>query len=122
LRDAVADAANVGAGLWFSYVFVLLYLSIAVGAITHLDLLLLNSVKLPFLNVELPLIGFFILGPFLLLIVHAYVLLHMSGLPAKSVTSAPNSNGRLQERRTRSACCASCRATSLCNSWPGRTK
>jgi hypothetical protein len=29
LRDAVADAANVGAGLWFSYVFVLLYLFIA---------------------------------------------------------------------------------------------
>ena len=83
LRDAVADAANVGAGLWFSYVFVLLYLSIAVGAITHLDLLLLNSVKLPFLNVELPLIGFFILGPFLLLIVQAYVLLHMVRLASK---------------------------------------
>jgi uncharacterized protein YjbI with pentapeptide repeats len=43
----------------------------------------LKSVKLPFLNVELPLIGFFVLGPLLFLIVHAYVLLHMVRLATK---------------------------------------
>jgi hypothetical protein len=83
LRDAVVDAANVGAGLWFSYLFVLLYLAIAVGAVTHRDLLFVNPVKLPFLNVELPLKGFFVLGPVLLLIVHAYVLLHLVRLAGK---------------------------------------
>jgi uncharacterized protein YjbI with pentapeptide repeats len=76
LRAAVIDAAGVGAGLWFSYVFVLLYLLIATGSITHRDLLLENPIKLPFLSVDLPLIGFFVLGPLLFLIVHAYVLLH----------------------------------------------
>ena len=76
LRAAVIDAASVGAGLWFSYLFVLLYLLIATGGITHRDLLLENPIKLPFLSVELPLIGFFVLGPLLFLIVHAYVLLH----------------------------------------------
>jgi uncharacterized protein YjbI with pentapeptide repeats len=76
LRTAVVDAAGVGAGLWFSYVFVLMYLLIAVGSVTHRDLFLENAVKLPFINVDLPLIGFFVLGPLLFLIVHAYVLLH----------------------------------------------
>jgi uncharacterized protein YjbI with pentapeptide repeats len=83
LRDAVVDAAGVGAGLWFSYLFVLFYFAIAVGAVTHRDLLLENSVKLPFLNVELPLKAFFILGPLVFLTVHAYVLLHFVLLAGK---------------------------------------
>ena len=31
LRDAVVDAAAVSSGLWFSYLFLILYLAIAVG-------------------------------------------------------------------------------------------
>jgi len=38
---------------------------------------------LPFLNVDLPLIAFFLLGPLLLLIVHTYVLLHFALLAGK---------------------------------------
>jgi len=68
------DAAGVG--LWFSYIFVLLYLLIAAGSFTHRDLFLENPVKLPFLNVDLPLVGFFVFGCLLLQIVHAYVLVH----------------------------------------------
>jgi uncharacterized protein YjbI with pentapeptide repeats len=76
LRDAVVDAAAVSAGLWLSYLFVLFYLAIAVGGITHRDLFLVNPVKLPFLSIELPLVVFYALAPALFLIVHAYVLLH----------------------------------------------
>jgi uncharacterized protein YjbI with pentapeptide repeats len=83
LRDAVVDAASVGAGLWISYLFALFYLAIAAGAVTHRDLLLESPVKLPFLNVELPLKAFFILGPLVFLIVHAYVLLHFVLLAGK---------------------------------------
>jgi uncharacterized protein YjbI with pentapeptide repeats len=83
LRTAVVDAAGVGYGLWFSYLFVLLYFAIATGAVTHRDLLLENSVKLPFLNVELPLKAFFILGPLIFLVVHTYVLLHFLLLAGK---------------------------------------
>jgi hypothetical protein len=83
LRDAVVDAAGVGVGLWLSYLFVLFYFAIAAGAVTHRDLLLQNPVKLPFLNVELPLKAFFILGPLVFLIVHAYVLLHFVLLAGK---------------------------------------
>jgi uncharacterized protein YjbI with pentapeptide repeats len=83
LRTAVVDAAGVGAGLWFSYLFVLLYLLIAVGGITHHDLFLENPVKLPFVNVDLPPVGFFVLGPLLFLFAHAYVLLHFVLLSSK---------------------------------------
>jgi uncharacterized protein YjbI with pentapeptide repeats len=83
LRAAVVDAASVGAGLWLSYLFVLLYLLIAVGSVTHRNLFLEDPVKLPFLGVDLPLVGFFVLGPGLFLIVHAYVLLHLVLLGSK---------------------------------------
>src|SRR5215470_8175461 len=76
LRDSVVDSAAVAAGLWFSYLFVLLYLLVAVGSVTQRNLLFESPVRLPFLNVDLPLLGFFILGPLLFLVVHAYVLLH----------------------------------------------
>ena len=42
-----------------------------------------SAVKLPFLNVELPLKAFFILGPLVFLVVHAYVLLHFLLLAGK---------------------------------------
>ena len=83
MRNAVVDAAGVGTGLWLSYLFVLFYFAIAAGAVTHRDLLLENPVKLPFLNVELPLKAFFVLGPLVFLIVHAYVLLHFVLLAGK---------------------------------------
>ena len=86
LRTAVVDAAAVGAGLWLSYLFVLLYLLIAAGGVRHEDLFFESPVKLPFLNIDLPLKGFFILGPPLFLIVHAYVLLHFAMLSNKVAT------------------------------------
>jgi hypothetical protein len=83
LREAVVDAASVSAGLWLSYLFALFYFAVAAGAVMHRDLLLESPVKLPFLNVELPLKAFFILGPLVFLIVHAYVLLHFVLLAGK---------------------------------------
>ena len=83
LREAVVDAAGVGTGLWLSYLFLFFYLFIAVAAVTHRDFLFENPVKLPFLGVELPLLGFFVLGPLLFLVLHAYVLLHFAMLAGK---------------------------------------
>src|SRR3954454_17198641 len=83
LRDAVDQAATVSGALWLSYLFVFFYLAIAAGAVTHKDSFFENPVKLPFLNVELPLISFFVLGPLLFLILHAYTLLHFAILAGK---------------------------------------
>src|SRR5437868_615555 len=68
LRSAVVDAANVSTGFWFSYLFVLLYFIVAVGGVTHKMLLFESAVKLPIIGVDLPLTGFFVLGPLLFLI------------------------------------------------------
>ncbi len=84
IKKAVDDAASVGGGLWLSYLFVHFYLAIAAGAVTHADLFLENPVKLPFLNVELPLLAFFFLAPILFLFVHAYTLVHLVFLTDKA--------------------------------------
>jgi hypothetical protein len=84
IKKAVEDAASVSGGLWLSYLFVLSYIAIAAGAVTHDDLLLVRPVKLPFLNVELPLKAFFALAPFVVLIIHAYALMHFIMLGKKA--------------------------------------
>src|SRR5262249_31578083 len=83
LLDAVVDAASMSAGLWISSLYPLFYFAIATGAVTHRDLLFESPVRLPFLNVELPLTYFFVLGPAVFLVVHAYVLLHFLLLAGK---------------------------------------
>src|ERR1700722_3039862 len=84
IRKAVDDAASVGGALWLSYLFVLFYLAVATGAVTHTDLFFENPVKLPFLNIELPLLAFFFLAPVLFIIMHAYALLHLVMLTKKA--------------------------------------
>jgi uncharacterized protein YjbI with pentapeptide repeats len=84
IKKAVEDAASVSGGLWLSYLFVLSYVAIAAGAVTHADLLLERAVKLPFLNVELPLLAFFALAPFVVLITHIYALMHFRMLGNKA--------------------------------------
>jgi uncharacterized protein YjbI with pentapeptide repeats len=83
IRAAVVDGAGISTGLWLSYLFVLFYLLVAAGGVTHRDLFFESPVKLPFLNVDLPLRSFFWLGPALFLIVHVYVLLHFVMLAGK---------------------------------------
>jgi uncharacterized protein YjbI with pentapeptide repeats len=85
IRKSVEDAAAVSAGIWLSYLFVLLYIGIAAGAVTHKDLLLENPVKLPFLSdVPLPLVAFFVLAPIVFIVSHAYTLVHFVMLGAKA--------------------------------------
>ncbi|WGJ13099.1 pentapeptide repeat-containing protein [Methylocapsa sp. D3K7] len=84
IKKSVEDAAAVSGGLWLSYLFVLFYVAIAAGAVTHEDLLLERAVKLPFLNIELPLLAFFALAPFIVLIIHAYALMHFIMLGKKA--------------------------------------
>lgn len=74
IKKALEDATSVGAGFWLSYLFLTFYIAIAAGAVTHVDLLVENPVKLPFLNVELPLKAFFFLAPILFLIAHMFTL------------------------------------------------
>jgi uncharacterized protein YjbI with pentapeptide repeats len=57
-------------------------LAIAFGSVTHRDLFLIREtpIKLPLLNVDLPLVGFFVVAPAVLVILHFYVFLQLGGL------------------------------------------
>ena len=85
LKKTVEDATSISGGLWLSYLLALFYIVIAAGAVTHIDLLLENPVKLPFLlNIELPLKAFLFLAPILFLVSHAYTLAHFRLLADKA--------------------------------------
>ena len=123
IKKAVDDAASVGGGLWLSYFFVLFYLAVAAGAVTHADLFLENPVKLPFLNIELPLLAFFFLAPILFIIVHAYTLVHLVMLTDKAkryhqALHDPRRN--VIDARRAKICNGSCRATFSSNFSPDR--
>ena len=55
-RTFVQDAVSVASGLWVTYIGVLVYIAVAVGAVTHDDLFLERPVKLPALALMNPLI------------------------------------------------------------------
>jgi hypothetical protein len=95
IKKAVEDAASLCGGLWLSYLFVLFYFAVAAGAVTHEDLFFEKAVKLPFLNIELPLFSFFIVAPILFIIVHAYTLVHLVMLTAKQSALMKNFMNRL---------------------------
>src|ERR1700720_784958 len=82
-EKAVNDAAGRVGALWLSFITLIAYLLIAVGAVTHRDLLLEKALKLPLLNVDLPLIGFFAAAPFFFILFHFYVFLQFQGLARK---------------------------------------
>lgn len=77
VRGALDDAAAMARNLWLAFLTFGTYLVIAVGSVTHRDLFLEQPIKLPLLNVELPLVGFFVVAPILFIIFHAYLLLNL---------------------------------------------
>src|SRR5215212_1129008 len=84
LEKALNDAAGKASVLWTTFVTFELYLAIAFGSVTHRDLLLETPVKLPILNVDLPLVAFFAVAPAVFVIFHFYVFLQLYGLTAKT--------------------------------------
>src|SRR5215475_9711812 len=101
LQKALNDAAGKASVLWTTFVSFQIYLAIAFGSVTHRDLFLETPIKLPLLNVDLPLVGFFVVAPTLLLILHFYVFLQLLGLATKAndyntllVTEAPIASER----------------------------
>jgi uncharacterized protein YjbI with pentapeptide repeats len=77
LESAVNDSATRVSTIWISFLIFSLYLLIASTTVTQRQLLLAEPVKLPILNIDLPLWGFFFLAPILFVILHAYVLLQV---------------------------------------------
>ena len=106
LQAALNDAAGKASVLWTTFVIFQLYLAIAFGSVTHRDLFLENPIKLPLMNVDLPLVGFFVVAPTLLVVFHFYVFLQLLGLAITAkdydtllVREAPDASDRQYLRR-----------------------
>jgi uncharacterized protein YjbI with pentapeptide repeats len=84
LQKALNDASGKASALWIAFVTFELYVAIAFGSVTHRNLFLEDPIKLPVLNVDLPLVGFFVVAPVLLVIFHFYVFLQLLALARKA--------------------------------------
>src|SRR5689334_3293679 len=74
LADAANEAAKREAAQWFFFVTVMITLAAIVGSTTHRVLFLEEPVKVPLLSIELPLVGFYVTAPAILLVLHFYSL------------------------------------------------
>jgi uncharacterized protein YjbI with pentapeptide repeats len=109
LEHSLNDSAARVSTIWVSFLFFSLYLLSTAAAVTHRQLLLGESLKLPVLNVDLPVRGFTLLAPILFVMLHVYVLLQLVLLArtAEAYNAAveraglsPHENASLRQRLT----------------------
>lgn len=107
LERSLNDSATRVSTIWVSYLVFGLYLATATGNVSHRQLFLEEPIKLAVLNIDLPLVGFFVLAPMLFVIFHLYVLLQLILLARtaviyneaieKKISDAPN-RARVRQR------------------------
>jgi uncharacterized protein YjbI with pentapeptide repeats len=83
IEHAVNDAAKRVNAIWLALVFLMTYVLISTGKITHKDLFLETPVKLPIVGVDVPLRGYFVFVPAFVLALHFYFAVQLSGLAEK---------------------------------------
>jgi|GEM_PF-2935355 len=75
LANATADSART---LWFGFIAFGTFLALAVFGTSHRDLFLANPLALPPpISIEIDLVGFYVVAPFLLLTIHVYLLVKL---------------------------------------------
>jgi uncharacterized protein YjbI with pentapeptide repeats len=77
LERSLNDSATRVSTIWVSFLIFSLYLLTAATTVTQRQLFLAAPLKLPVLNIDLPVWGFFFLAPILFVILHIYVLLQV---------------------------------------------
>lgn len=77
LERSLNDSATRVSTIWISYLVFALYLLTATGTATHRQLFLGEPLKLPVLNIDLPLFWFSVLAPILFVLFHLYVLVQV---------------------------------------------
>ena len=79
----VNSASAAACNAWIFFMALIAYFFITLAGVTHRDLLLATPVKLPILNVDIWLAGFFTFGPLLLMLIHLGLLLQHAMLAHK---------------------------------------
>jgi hypothetical protein len=106
LEKAVNDAAGRASNLWISFVFFATLIAITTGTVTHKHLFLELPLKLPVLNVDLPLMGYFFAVPLFFVVERG--LLHNGRLQAMRY-QLHDIAARMREARTDASKCAGVR-------------
>jgi uncharacterized protein YjbI with pentapeptide repeats/transposase-like protein len=75
LLESANGASDPARNAWLAFLALLTYLLVALGGVSHKDLLLNSPVKLPIVNVDIPLFSFFQYAPVLLLLVYLSLLI-----------------------------------------------
>ncbi|MGD0763237.1 MAG: pentapeptide repeat-containing protein [Roseiarcus sp.] len=79
----MSEASKKANAAWVTLMTTLAYFVVATVKITHKELFLERPVKLPLLNVEMPLAYFSVVGPILVVAVHVFAMMMLSGLREK---------------------------------------
>ena len=91
LLDAANSASQYCATLHLGFMALCAYVTVIVFGTTDLDLLVGKSVTLPFLNVAVPILGFYAAAPFLVVLAHFNLLLQLQFLSRKLYAVDPSS-------------------------------
>jgi hypothetical protein len=89
LQRALNDSAGKASVLWTTFITFELYLVIAFGSVTHRNLFLEDPLKLPLFNVDLPLVGFFLVAPAILVIFTSTFFFNCSRWPRRRRITTP---------------------------------
>ena len=102
---AVADErARLVRQTYMACLLACVYIAIAAASVTHEDLLRETALRLPVLNVQLPLKGFYVVAPLVILMMHLNLLLQLY-LLAHAVRTLCEAAGRLQGGEVRRSWC-----------------
>ena len=74
LLDEANRASDPAWSSWLAFLLLLTYVVVTLASVSHKALLLNNPVKLPIINADIPLVGFFQYAPALLLLVYLSLL------------------------------------------------
>ena len=85
--DELLRSANGASGTarnsWLAFMALITYLLVTIAGVTHVDLLLNSPITLPIVNAKIPLFSFFLVAPFLLLLIHLGLLVQHAMLAHK---------------------------------------
>jgi len=80
LRSAADEAARLAQNVYLAFLLLGTYIAIIIGSTTDVQLLKVSPVTLPLLHVPLPIVGFYAVVPWLLLLIYFTLLLHLTFL------------------------------------------
>src|SRR4249920_2399056 len=74
LLEEANGASNPASSAWIAFLALLAYVVVTLAGVSHKNLLLNSPVKLPIINADIPLVGFFQYAPAMLLLVYLSLL------------------------------------------------